>query len=158
MHRAHNFISMRLRELPNSLVYIHCKAGKGRSVCIALAQMMLSEGISADAAHERIIKARPHANDKRRAMVNLRKGGVQVADLFSAAIRRESGVSGAAASAANDAESGGILHVFRKNVSGDGSATDALRQNGEESEVASLLPRPGAPARAGSATRRRQEK
>ena len=158
MHRAHNFISMRLRELPNSLVYIHCKAGKGRSVCIALAQMMLSEGISADAAHERIIKARPHANDKRRAMENLRKGGVQVADLFSAAIRRESGVSGAAASAANDAESGGILHVFRKNVSGAASTTDLSRQNGEESEVAGLLPRPGAPARAGSATRRRQEK
>lgn len=159
MHRAHNFISMRLRELPNSLVYIHCKAGKGRSVCIALAHMMLSEGISADDAHARIIKARPHANDKRRAMENLRKGGIQAAELFSAAIRRESGVGSAFVSAASDAEAGGINQsIFRKNVSGAAASAEASKKDdGDESEAASLLPRPGAAPRAGSATRRRQE-
>jgi atypical dual specificity phosphatase len=157
MHKAHNFISMRLRELPNSLVYIHCKAGKGRSVCIALAHMILSENITADAAHERIIKARPHANDKRKAMINLRKGGISVNELFSAAIRRESGISSGAAASAIDAETGDITHssIHRKNL----SSTDITRQEGEESEVASLLPRPGGVTtqRAGSATRRRDK-
>ncbi len=45
-------------------VYVHCKAGRGRSVCIVLAYLVLHEGLSPKEADARIRKTRPHISKK----------------------------------------------------------------------------------------------
>lgn len=43
-------------------VYIHCKAGRGRSATVAICWLMKSKQISADAAQKWLIEKRPHVN------------------------------------------------------------------------------------------------
>lgn len=45
-------------------VYVHCKAGRGRSTCVVLAFLVLFEGAAPRAAHDRIKKRRPHISSK----------------------------------------------------------------------------------------------
>ena len=44
--------------------YVHCKAGRGRSVCIVLAYLILHHGLSPKAADQLIRSARPHISKK----------------------------------------------------------------------------------------------
>lgn len=48
------------------LVYVHCKAGRGRSVLVAAACLMAWGGWLPPKAAQRILAARPHASDKSR--------------------------------------------------------------------------------------------
>lgn len=43
-------------------VYVHCKAGRGRSATIALCWLMKSRCLSAEAAQQWLVQKRPHVN------------------------------------------------------------------------------------------------
>lgn len=43
-------------------VYIHCKAGRGRSATVAICWLMHSQGITAAEAQQKLTAARPHVN------------------------------------------------------------------------------------------------
>ena len=43
-------------------VYVHCKAGRGRSATVAICWLMKSQNISAAEAQQKLIDARPHVN------------------------------------------------------------------------------------------------
>ncbi|HMP80437.1 MAG TPA: dual specificity protein phosphatase family protein [Pirellulaceae bacterium] len=43
-------------------VYVHCKAGRGRSATVAMCWLMKSKGLSAAEAQEWLIRRRPHVN------------------------------------------------------------------------------------------------
>ena len=43
-------------------VYIHCKAGRGRSATVAICWLMKSQGITAAEAQQKLTDARPHVN------------------------------------------------------------------------------------------------
>ena len=45
-------------------VYVHCKAGRARSATIVICWLMKSEGLSPQAAQQKILDCRPHANPK----------------------------------------------------------------------------------------------
>jgi atypical dual specificity phosphatase len=45
-------------------VYVHCREGKGRSLCVVIAYMMLYEGMTAEGAEALVRKARPHVAKK----------------------------------------------------------------------------------------------
>ena len=49
---------------PDALVYVHCKAGRGRSVLVAAACLMVWGGLSPSDAAGAILAVRPHASDK----------------------------------------------------------------------------------------------
>lgn len=60
--RCVDFIHERAKK--GESVFVHCKAGRGRSVCIVLAYLVLHEGLSPKEADARIRKARPHISKK----------------------------------------------------------------------------------------------
>ena len=43
-------------------VYVHCKAGRGRSATVAICWLMKSQGITAAEAQQKLTAARPHVN------------------------------------------------------------------------------------------------
>jgi atypical dual specificity phosphatase len=45
-------------------VYVHCKAGRGRSVCIVLAYLIMQKNLSAKGADELVRSSRPHISVK----------------------------------------------------------------------------------------------
>ena len=45
-------------------VYVHCKAGRGRSTCVVLAYLCLAEGLSPREAHDAVASRRPHISKK----------------------------------------------------------------------------------------------
>ena len=45
-------------------IYVHCKAGRGRSTCVVLAYLVLAEGLAPREAHDRIASRRPHVSKK----------------------------------------------------------------------------------------------
>lgn len=45
-------------------VFVHCKAGRGRSVCVALAYLVLHEGLSPKEADTALRRTRPHISKK----------------------------------------------------------------------------------------------
>jgi atypical dual specificity phosphatase len=45
-------------------VYVHCKAGRGRSVCVVLAYLIMQKNLSAKGADELIRSSRPHISVK----------------------------------------------------------------------------------------------
>jgi atypical dual specificity phosphatase len=58
-------------ESSTDLVYVHCKAGMGRSATVALCWLMLTQALAPDRAEARLRKIRPHVNQNlsRRAVV-----------------------------------------------------------------------------------------
>ena len=45
-------------------VYVHCKAGRGRSTCVVLAYLCLAEGLAPREAHDAVAARRPHVSKK----------------------------------------------------------------------------------------------
>ena len=43
-------------------VYVHCKAGRARSATVVLCYLMAHEGMTAEAAQQHLLDARPHVN------------------------------------------------------------------------------------------------
>ena len=94
-------------------VYVHCKAGRGRSTCVVLAYYALFEGVEPSAAHARIAAARPHISRKwdapevlrcwqlRRAL-DAAGDGVAQAFLAAAAAGRQAVVEGVASTSDGD--------------------------------------------------------
>jgi atypical dual specificity phosphatase len=60
VEEAVRFIDAKLAE--GKKVYIHCKAGRGRSATVAICWLMHSRGMSLDQAQQHLLKCRPHVN------------------------------------------------------------------------------------------------
>jgi atypical dual specificity phosphatase len=58
--KAVEFIEANVRD--EKTVYIHCKAGRGRSATVAICWLMKHFGISASDAQKRLLDQRPHVN------------------------------------------------------------------------------------------------
>jgi len=53
-------------------VYVHCKAGRGRSPTLALCYLMAAHGLDAREAYARVKAARPHVNNRLYELPNVR--------------------------------------------------------------------------------------
>lgn len=62
--QAAHFIAANGSRAQGKKVYVHCKAGRGRSVIASLAFLAAYDGVSPAAGMASIRAARPHANDK----------------------------------------------------------------------------------------------
>jgi atypical dual specificity phosphatase len=58
IHRGVAFIDRQLDQ--GQSVYVHCKAGRGRSGTVVLCWLMQARGLSAQEAQQRLIERRPH--------------------------------------------------------------------------------------------------
>lgn len=58
--RALEFIQSHVDK--NQKVYIHCKAGRGRSATVAICWVMKSQNVSAATAQQYLLEKRPHIN------------------------------------------------------------------------------------------------
>lgn len=60
--RAVDFIDQQIAA--GNKVYIHCKAGRGRSATVAICWLMHSRGMSLDQAQRHLLECRPHVNSR----------------------------------------------------------------------------------------------
>ena len=60
--RAIEFIEAKVQD--KKTVYIHCKAGRGRSATVAICWLMKHFGLTADEAQFVMLEKRPHVNPK----------------------------------------------------------------------------------------------
>ena len=66
---AVNWMLRELTEHPEGSIYVHCKAGRGRSVIVVMCFLIAAHGLAPEAAMAEVLAVRPHANKKAHTQV-----------------------------------------------------------------------------------------